>query len=143
MSEDDDIEAADWWKAPTRRDKQFSHQFSHQWYVLNANHDPVPVHDLMEWSRFFENAEARRVAQTSIHGLWVSTVFLGLDHGWSGGQPILFETMIFRDEKHAPPEIYFEQIQNWAHDYQMRYATWDEAVRGHETVVTTIREGLF
>ena len=123
-----------------RREKK---SFSHQWYILDANHQPVPVDDVMEWARFFENDQARRVAKTHIHGLFVSTVFLGLDHGWFGGKPVLFETMIFCDEDNAPPEIYFEQIQNWCHDYQMRYSTWDEAVKGHEQVVTIIREGLF
>ena len=113
------------------------------WYVLDANHQVVPADDLITWAQFFEKDDARRVAKTQINGLSVSTVFLGLDHSWGGDKPLFFETMIFRDEDNAPPEIYFERIQDWAHDYQTRYTTWDEAVEGHETVVTIIGEGLF
>lgn len=114
-----------------------------QWYILDADHQLVRVDDLMEWARFFEKTENRRVARTCINGLFVSTVFLGLDHGYWNNKPLFFETMIFPDEDNAPPVIYFERILDWAHGYEMRYATWDEAVEGHETVVTTIREGLF
>ena len=53
----------------------------------------------------------------------VSTVFLGLDHAFDGGTPLLFETMIFGGE----------------HDeYQERYATWDEAEAGHLVAGMTI-----
>jgi hypothetical protein len=45
----------------------------------------------------------------------VSTVFLGIDHGF-GDDPILFETMVFGGE--------YDGIQK-------RYSTWDEAVEGH------------
>lgn len=113
----------------------------HQWYVLDAKHQPVAVDDLIAWAQFFENNEARRVAETRLNGLRVSTVFLGLDHSWSG-KPLFFETMIFRDGQNPPPAINFERIKDWAHDYQMRYATWDEAVAGHEQIITVIREGL-
>jgi len=113
-----------------------------QFYVLDANHRPVPVDDIKEWAQFFEDDEARRVALTSINGLRVSTVFLGLDHGWnSNRRPILFETMIFPD-KHPTPEIDLERIKDWAHAYQTRYASWDEAIAGHQVVVTIIGEGL-
>jgi hypothetical protein len=27
--------------------------------------------------------------------VWVSTIFLGMDHNWGGGRPLLFETMAF------------------------------------------------
>jgi len=113
-----------------------------QFFILDADHQVVPCDDLIAWGQFFEKTDARRVAKTQLNGLRVSTVFLGLDHAW-GSKPLFFETMIFPDEDNAPPEIYFERIQDWAHGYQMRYSTWDEAVEGHEQVVTTIREGLF
>jgi hypothetical protein len=49
--------------------------------------------------------------------VYVSTVFLGLDHSFGEGPPQLFETMIFGGE----------------HDeYQERYSTWDEAEAGHK-----------
>ena len=55
---------------------------------------------LEEWARDFEDVEARRVAQTKVgYGpgkKWISTVFLGVDHNWTGkGPPLIFETMGF------------------------------------------------
>jgi hypothetical protein len=38
----------------------------------------------------------KRVAQTALpDGKWVSTVWLGLNHAWNGGPPLIFETMVF------------------------------------------------
>jgi hypothetical protein len=49
-------------------------------------------------------------------GVEVSTVFLGLDHAWGKGPPMLFETMIFGGE----------------HDqYQERCSTWEQAEEMH------------
>jgi hypothetical protein len=146
MSEDEnDMNAADWWKENPR---EFVEKFQGlrrqpHFFILGPNHEIVPVRDAHEWARMFEDSKMRRVAQTSINGLWISTIFLGIDHRYGPGEPLFFETMIFRDQDNAPPEIYFEQIQNWCADYQMRYSTWDEAAKGHEQIVTVIREGLF
>jgi len=76
--------------------------------------------DLMEWAMWFETAD-RHVAKTSVNDeVNVSTVFLGLDHSFGSGPPLLFETMIFGGE----------------HDqYQDRYETWDQAEVGHEEAV--------
>ena len=51
-------------------------------------------------------------------------MFLGLDHSFADvGPPILFETMVFGGE----------------HDQEMeRYATWDEAVAGHDIMVQKV-----
>jgi len=56
----------------------------------------VPVNGgVLEWARTFEAAD-RRVAHTTVLGMCsVSTVFLGLDHAFGGGPPLLFETMAF------------------------------------------------
>lgn len=55
----------------------------------------VPVDDLVDWARKFEEMD-RRVAQTTLFGMcYVSTVFLGLDHSFGSGRPLLFETMAF------------------------------------------------
>ena len=52
------------------------------WYVL-IDKKPYPV-DVIEWSKFFLDFEKnRKVAFDSIGGIDISTVFLGLDHGWS------------------------------------------------------------
>ncbi len=75
---------------------------------------------LMEWAQWFETAD-RNVAKTFISdNIYVSTVFLGINHQFGDGPPVLFETMIFGGE----------------HDqYQDRYETWEQAERGHEKAV--------
>jgi hypothetical protein len=90
-------------------------------YILDGQ-TPVPCEDLFTWGEWFENDAHRRVGLTiTANGSRVSTVFLGLDHAFGSGPPVLFETMIF----------------GGPHDgYQARYTTWDEAEAGHARAVT-------
>lgn len=69
----------------------------------------------MEWAEWFKNSENRIIKQDTINGVFISTIFLGIDHGYNG-ELILFETMI---EKDGNQEL-------------TRYCTYDEAVQGHE-----------
>ena len=81
----------------------------------------VPVNGgALEWARTFEAAD-RRVAHTTVLGMCrVSTVFLGLDHGYGRGRPLLFETMAFwRGEGGAEQE---------------RCSTWLEAQAQHASM---------
>jgi hypothetical protein len=66
--------------------------------------------------------EMARVEWTRISPTcFVSTVWLGLDHNWSReGPPIIFETMTFGGR--------YDQEQ-------MRYATEDQAQKGHREAV--------
>jgi len=95
-------------------------------YVLDEAGNPVPCDNLLEWGRWFENAGSKRqVARDSVNGANVSTVFLGLDHSWGDGPPLLFETMIF----------------GGPHDqYQERYSTRAEAIEGHARAVALAGE---
>ena len=72
----------------------------------------------------------RTVALDTVGDMTVSTVFLGVDHEWKDdAPPLLFETLIFRHDKGT--------------DGARRYATWDEAERGHRNVVAECkREAL-
>lgn len=82
-------------------------------YIL-VGHEPRPA-ELMDWAKWYETAD-RHVANDTVGDVKVSTVFLGLDHNWGGGVPLLFETMIF----------------GGPHDqYQERCSTWDEAEEMH------------
>ena len=83
-------------------------------YILDG-HEPVPERDIMAWSRWFESAD-RHVRNTARDDVRVSTVFLGLDHGF-GGRRELFETMLF--------------VNGTAEGCE-RYSTWDEAEAGHQ-----------
>jgi hypothetical protein len=89
-------------------------------YILNADHTLRPTDDLEEWARAFEGSE-RQVARTEVTpGVVVSTVFLGIDHSFGHGPPLVFETMIFRDGQGE---------EMW------RYSTWEEAEDGHKRAV--------
>lgn len=72
-----------------------------------------------------ENDERyKRVNETTLpNGLWVSTVWLGLDHRHDdSGPPLIFESMVFRSEV------------NLAELTCRRYATELEAAVGHEVL---------
>jgi hypothetical protein len=85
-------------------------------YILNANGEPEPCEDLMTWGRWMSDATARIVASDYIGDVRVSTVFLGLDHAFEHGAPVLWETMIF----------------GGPHDeYQDRYTSQADAKAGH------------
>lgn len=92
------------------------------YYKLNGH---IPVR-CSQWDN-----GSRRVAETYIRlDVWVSTVFLVIDHNYSGiGPPILFETMIFGG--------WFRD-----HEYQERYCTWEEAEIGHSAAVEYATETL-
>lgn len=92
-------------------------------YRLNADHSVSEVEDLLTWAAWFETAD-RVVAAANRQGFLVSTVFLGLDHQWGAGPPVLFETMIFGP---AGGENYCE-----------RYSTWDEALAGHRRALEAV-----
>jgi hypothetical protein len=63
-------------------------------YILNENGNPVLEQDIIAWAHWFETA-ARRVAHDTISDASVSTVFLGIDHSFGSGPPVLWETMVF------------------------------------------------
>ena len=93
-------------------------------WILDG-HEPIPV-DLLTWAKWFEKGD-RVVQQDTVGRYWISTVFLGLDHRFGQpGPPLLFESMAFGD---ANERGYREDLD------QNRYATWDEAVAGHEAML--------
>ena len=79
--------------------------------------------DLLTWSQWFENADNKRIALDKLpNGKRASTVFLGIDHGWGEGPPLLFETMVF--SKNSYEDLDME-----------RYSTYEEAEKGHKKMV--------
>lgn len=110
-----------------------------RYYKLDANHAVVEAKDVIDWGLFFEKTDQRIVKQEQLGEYWVSTVFLGLDHSFGPGPPVLFETMVFVDKE--PDEINdgFGSKRK-SIDGQERYCTWDEALAGHEAVCTRLRE---
>jgi hypothetical protein len=93
-----------------------------EYYIL-IDRLPVAV-DMMTWARWFEKTTNRQIAVESFENCTVSTVFLGLDHSFGNGEPVLFETMIFGGSMDGE---------------QWRYRTYAEAERGHVEAVTAAR----
>jgi hypothetical protein len=95
------------------------------YYILDEHRIPVPIEDPIRWGKWFQSAD-RVVRKEYVGPYLVSTVFLGLNHNWTGGPPILFETMVF--------------IDGGSLDEQTRCSTWDQALQMHENMVAKMRE---
>lgn len=92
-------------------------------YILNGK-EPVECDDTIEWGKWFGEGSNRIVKQETVNDSFVSTIFMGLDHAFNGGVPVLFETIVF----------------NGKHDqYSERYYDWDEAEAGHKRIVEMIK----
>ena len=63
-------------------------------YVLDADGNPKEEPDVLKWGKWFETTD-RHIGNTKIGDVTVSTTFLGLNHAFGGGKPVLWETMIF------------------------------------------------
>lgn len=67
----------------------------------------------------------KRVAKTEIGDIQISTVWLGLDHQYGDGPPLIFETMQFGGNDDQECE---------------RYSTIEEAKAGHDAWVKRIED---
>jgi hypothetical protein len=77
-----------------------------------------------EWVRLFGDMDYRRVAYTELPGnRFVSTIWLGINHQFGEGRPLVFESMLMPDS-----------------DIMDRCTTEEAAVRMHERVVGWARE---
>ena len=95
-------------------------------YILDSNRDPIPA-SLSEWADWFENADDERiVAKTTIGNSDVSTVFLGLDHSFGSGPPLIYETLVFGGK---------------LADEMNRYTTREQAEQGHREMCERVRTG--
>lgn len=62
-------------------------------YILEGK-TPVKVATVEEWAQKFDQ-KTKIIKQDYFGKTKVSTVFLGIDHAFCEGKPVLFETMIF------------------------------------------------
>jgi hypothetical protein len=98
-------------------------------FILNDEGEPEPCPDLLKWASGLETND-RKVARTELpNSRVVSTVFLGLDHGYPPGPVLLFETMLFDYSGGARPE----------YDICKRYSTRHDALVGHEELVAWLQ----
>lgn len=102
-------------------------------YLLDENKEPYEV-SIEEAVKLYDDLEMKIVKQDKLDdGTFISTVFLGMDHGWwderknHNYKPVLFETMIFGGE--------YDQ-------YQERYTTYQKALEGHEQAIKLAKQKL-
>lgn len=96
---------------------------------------PISMED---WSAKHGDREYLIVAQHWVRGWMVSTVWLGIDHGFGFSKvPVIFETMIFPPGDEAPEGEGIASEQ-----YMERYATEEAAHAGHDRALSWLREKL-
>jgi hypothetical protein len=128
------------------------------------NGEPIVDDELMpafmKWALLFEQRDDDRIVGqcNTLYGEKLSTVWLGLDHNWGGGPPLIFETMLFAPDANnvrrrtitalrdaamgqgPDPEALAERdrheayiAKHYPHDQlQLRYSTREEAETSHE-----------
>lgn len=97
----------------------------------------------IEWAKWFESPTTNRIiGSTMVKNIRVSTVFLGLNHSFSGGKkPVLFETMMFNQRtktiviKSKITKVKLGIKNPALNHYQVRYCTLKEAIAGHKYAV--------
>ncbi len=106
-------------------------------YMLDENKNVVPIDirnkaEVYKWGNYMKNVEGRRVGHDIIHGLEVSTIFLGTNLNIFASElnPKVFETMVFTKEGISA-------------DYpQRRYSNWLEAKQGHDEIIKLIKKDI-
>ncbi len=79
---------------------------------------------VFQWAKDFMDLKKRIVEHTKLsNGYFVSTVWLGLNHNYAEGRPLIFETMVFSSKTS------FNEID------MDRYSTEEEAKEGHRRMV--------
>jgi hypothetical protein len=96
-------------------------------FILNRIGEPVEC-DFDEWIRLWRE-DMRPLARTELPGVTVSTVFLGLDHQYGDGPPVLWETMVFTEGNSTVSGFNEEQ---W------RYTSRESALEGHRRAVAKL-----
>ena len=100
------------------------------WYILNEDktvREAITEED-KELAYKCLRDKRKIVGQDHVGNTWVSTVFLGLNHQYGDhGPPLLFETMVFRNDSGE---------EMW------RYSTYEEALKGHKQACQTATSGL-
>lgn len=89
--------------------------------------DGTPL-DMMTWARMHSDDKYRRVDLTLMEKYAISTVWLGLNHNWSDGPPLIFETAVF------------DRSGDMLDQYMDRYTTLEQAQAGHHHITQMVQE---
>ena len=100
-------------------------------YILEGK-VPKEINDVEEWAKWF-TSDNRTVKKTEgtismtgaqLGNITISTVFLGMDHGFNGEEPVLFETLVFGGPCDGDMD---------------RCSTWEGAEKMHEKMIEHVR----
>jgi hypothetical protein len=100
-------------------------------YIMDKDGTVRIEPDSSTWGRWLETTH-RRLAETKLTGrtagteIWISTEFLGIDHQFGDGPPLLFETKVFGGD-------FGEE----------HHGTREEAVAGHLVMCERVARSLF
>ena len=98
-------------------------------YRLDEQKNVLPADTLED--AFFTSSERIVKQENLIVGeqhIFVSTVFLGMDHGYGNENPVVFETLIEGEDNIGGINTFLT-----------RYCTWAEAEKGHQAVVAYLQ----
>jgi hypothetical protein len=111
-------------------------------YVMDEDMNGVEA-PFIEWAAQYtaENYRERQIRIDKLGDWLISTVFLGMDHGFNVSddpsyKPVLWETMIFwqNDDVTCPrPDLDNDQD---------RYRSVQDAIRGHAVMVDKVKDAL-
>lgn len=76
-----------------------------------------------EWAR--QPKSDREIAETTIDGVQIKTVFTGVAEYFNGGEPLLFKTMVIGGKNDG---------------YERHHISKDQAIRRHEEIAKQVRE---
>lgn len=86
------------------------------YYKLDENYNVIHCNSIEEWAIYFESKK-RHLFKSTYKNVYVSTVFLGIDHAFDeSSSPLVFESMVFNKDVDLD---------------QDRYSTYKEAAQGH------------
>ena len=99
-------------------------------YILNEFNVAVPCENTLEWAEWMGLHHFDWHLVDTIAGLRLSTVFMGLDHSFDDGDPVLWETMLFNDDEDG------EDIGQW------RFTSAPDAEEFHDKKVQELKNIL-
>ena len=101
---------------------------THDWPEMYYDRDGHPI-SLAQWVWQRQADPGHKIVRHTHNGeTLISTVWLGMDHNFGDGPPVIFESMVFN-------------VDGWQ-DFQDRYTTEADATAGHERIVAAIANRL-
>ena len=97
------------------------------WYMETDDgvYEEIDLEDYAEYIK-----EHKVIQQDKVGHLFISTVWLGLDHGYGDEEPQIYETMIFDNNEESP---------SYPDQYQVRYSRWKSALKNHRRILELVQ----